>query len=452
MSWLITHLAIVAISLVVAASALVILGQKRSPQATLAWLLFLILVPYVALPIYLIFGFRKSKSSADLKAVHAGSLVKPDHPEKRVINLLQNGGFFGSSGNAFKIHEDGIEAWEGLREIIVNAEISLDITLYLLAPDPVGEAFCALLEERAKAGVSVHLILDRVGSLHAPWAALKRLEAAGAEVRLYSPFTDWARGVNMSLRNHRKMVIADGQRVWAGGRNVASHYLGPQRDDQRWIDFSFAVEGPVVDQYIDVFSADWTFVGGHPRADSAILRGEKGNSKLNLIPSGPNMAEDLLYDAVVLACHQANARIWVFTPYFLPTPNLTQALSIAARRGVDVRILLPAKSNQWLADLARGPALRLLGEDGVCILTLPKMIHAKAILIDDSAFVGSANFDSRSLLLNYETMLFLRTDEDVSALSRWMEKIMAATSEGLAESSLWKRFSEGVFRLISPIL
>ena len=451
MSWLITHLAIVAISLVVAASALVILGQKRSPQATLAWLLFLILVPYVALPIYLIFGFRKSKSSADLQADHARSLVKPDHPEKRVINLLQNGGFFSSSGNAFKIHEDGIEAWKALSEIIVNAEISLDITLYLLAPDPVGEAFCTLLEERAKAGVSVHLILDRVGSLHAPWAALKRLEAAGAEVRLYSPFTDWAKGANMSLRNHRKMVIADGQRVWAGGRNVASPYLGPQRDEQRWIDFSFAVEGPVVDQYIDVFTADWTFVGGGHRP-GPVLREETGSSNLTLIPSGPNMAQDLLYDAVVLACHQANARIWVFTPYFLPTPNLTQALSIAARRGVDVRILLPEKSNQWLADLARGPALRSLGDDGVCILTLPKMIHAKAILIDDSAFVGSANFDSRSLLLNYETMLFLQTNEDVSALMRWMEKVMADTSKGFAETGLWKRLSESVFRLISPIL
>ncbi len=452
MSWLITHLEVVVISLVVAASALVILGQKRSPQAALAWLLFLILVPYVALPAYLIFGFRKSKSSGDSHADPAAPIAKPDNPEKRVINLLQNEGFFGSSGNLFKIHEDGIEAWTGLCEIVENAEISLDITLYLLAKDDVGEAFCALLEERAKAGVSVHVILDRVGSLHAPWAALKRLEAAGVEVKLYSPFTDWGRGVNMSLRNHRKMVIADGQRVWAGGRNVASHYLGPQEAEDRWIDFSFVVEGPVVEQYINVFSTDWAFVGGSRRADQPILRDEKGGSNLNLIPSGPNMEEDLLYDAVVLACHQANSRIWVFTPYFLPTPNLTQALSIAARRGVDVRILIPVKSNQWLADLARGPALRSLGEDGVYILTLPKMIHAKTMLIDDRAMVGSANFDSRSLLLNYETMLFLETAEDVSTLTRWMENILEGASEGLAKSGLWKRFSEGVFRLISPIL
>ncbi|SNY93606.1 cardiolipin synthetase 2 [Cohaesibacter sp. ES.047] len=452
MSWLITHLAIVAISLVIAASALVILGQKRSPQATLAWLLFLILLPYVALPLYLTFGFRKSTSSAHQLADRAGAQPKPDHPEKRVINLLQNSGFSGSAGNSFKMHEDGIKAWESLRDIIANAEISLDITFYLLASDPVGEAFCALLEERAKAGVSVHLILDRFGSLQAPWTALRRLKAAGAEVRLYSPFTDWAKGVNISLRNHRKMVIADGQRVWAGGRNVATHYLGPQSDEQRWIDFSFVVEGPVVEQYIAVFSADWTFVGGSHRPESPVLREEKGSSSLNLIPSGPNMADDLLYDAVVLACHQANARIWIFTPYFTPTPNLTQALSIAARRGVDVRILLPEKSNQWLADLARGPALRSLGCDGVRILTLTKMIHAKAILIDDSAFVGSANFDSRSLLLNYETMLFVRSVEDISALTCWMNGVMTDASEELAKSSLWRRFSEGVFRLISPIL
>ena len=451
MTWLSAHILVVCISIAMALSSLVILGQRRSPQATIAWLLFLVMLPYFALPVFLLLGFRK-RPDAPAPSRDATRLSETAFSTSRVRALCEHYGFLDNAeGNAFRLLRGPIEAWQALDDLVRNAGTTLDVTLYVLGPDDVGRAFCAALEARARAGVQVRVILDSIGSFHRPSESIARLKKSGANVRFYSPLVQKPTGGHLNLRNHRKMVIADGARVWTGGRNVATEYLGPVELADRWRDLSCLVEGPVAKGYCETFESDWAKVGGR-RRDLKTARPQAGRSSLGLIPSGPDMADDALHDAIVVACHETRSRLWIVTPYFLPTPTLMEALTIAARRSVDVRVLVPERSNQRLADLARGPSLRDLHTIGVHIHRHPHMVHAKAVLTDDSAFVGSANFDARSLLLNHEIMLLVMTSEDIASITAWAEKLVSEATPGLPHVSRIQRAMESVFRLVSPVL
>ncbi len=174
---------------------------------------------------------------------------------------------------------------------------------------------------------------------------------------------------------------------------------------------------------------------------------------MQLVPCGPDTMFDLLHDALVNAIHSAKHRIWIATPYFLPTELLSNALVIAARRGLDVRILLPWRSNQRLADFARGAYLREIQEAGSKILFFHAgMMHAKASVIDDMAYVGSANFDVRSMLLNFEVALFVYDAATVEEVKSWFNTQEQKCALGIEPAGLVRRVSEGVFRLGAPML
>lgn len=449
MSWPAELLLILVLGLVLAATAVVILLQRRSPQATLAWLLFVILAPYLAVPIFLAIGFRKRLHIDEREATAPAD--EGNIPQ--IERMLRPYGLPGATtGNRFALLPDGTEAWEALLEVVRGAETSVDVTLYVLGDDAVGRAFCEALAERARAGVAVRFILDSIGGLRRPRDALRELQAAGAEVALYSPLLHGWRQGRLNLRNHRKMAIADGARVWSGGRNVAAEYLGPEAQAGRWRDLSYRVEGPAAADFAQLFASDWHAAHGTMPGPAPGTPPATGDSRIQMIPAGPDVAEDPLHDVLVHACHAAHRRLWIVTPYFLPTPYLSLALAVAARRGVDVRVTLPARSNQRLADLARGAWLRDLAAAGCHVHLHPEMIHAKAVLADDMAFTGSANFDARSLLLNFEVMALLTHPPDVAALTRWMAQTCEDAPEGLPPVSLLRRPVEGLFRLTSPIL
>ncbi len=451
MGWPETHLLIVLVGLLVTVSAAIILQQGRSPQATLAWLMFLVLVPYLAIPLFLAMGFRKQLllPRTNPAPAPAGSGFAASQIDRM---LWRYGVAAATGGNRFALLTGGDEAWFALLEMIENAETSIDATLYIIGNDSIGHAFCAALADKARNGVSVRVILDSIGSLKRPRAGLRDLRAAGGEVRLYSPLLHGPTGGHLNLRNHRKMVIVDGARVWSGGRNVASQYLDPERGVDRWRDLSFAIEGPAVSAYADIFRSDWSATRGKTADAKMPTPDPMGDCVLQLVPSGPDVAEDPLHDALVFAFHSARSHIRIVTPYFLPTPTLSEALSIAARRGVDVRIVVPARSNQRFADLARGAWLRELERAGCHIHLHPQMVHAKAILADDLAFTGSANFDARSLLLNFEIMALLLSAPDIDALRQWAEALLAEAPEGCPTATLARRTVESLFRLGSPIL
>jgi cardiolipin synthase A/B len=227
----------------------------------------------------------------------------------------------------------------------------------------------------------------------------------------------------------------------------------------RWRDLAVGIEGPPVETLDAIFRADWGFAA---KADLAPAIDEARRSRLpgaagplaQVVPSGPDRPDDSLYDVVLQAVFSARQRVWIATPYFVPDDALCKALELAMRRRVDVRIVVPARSNHRLADLVAGSFLRDLAEAGADVRRYePRMLHAKALLIDDAvAVVGSANFDLRSLYLDYEVALLLYGEAETRWLAAWFEATCASAQRGVAKPSWLTAKAQATARLLAPLV
>ena len=449
LSWLITHAEIVLLSALVLVAAAFLLQQRRSPQSTAAWLLFLVVAPYLAIPIFVGLGVRKRASGPDALRLRVTDHDAPVSDIDRILRAYRLPGAVG--GHHFALHDRPDAARKALFDLVAGAQSQIDALFYIVANDEQGRAFVAALTERAKAGVSVRLIIDRLGTLNPPWRELSALSKAGGETRFFSPLVQRPMRGHLNLRNHRKIMVVDQTVAFGGGMNVGEEYLGS--GDAVWTDLAFTLRGPAVDTCAQVFASDWQGTGGEPRDPLPVDGTADGPTVAQLAPSGPDLRHDGVHDALVNAIHRAHDRVWIATPYFLPTDTLSEALSIAARRGVDVRILLPQTSNQRIADFARGAYLRELQSAGCKILLFrPGMMHAKAGVIDGTAYVGSLNFDVRSMQLNFEDALFVHDDASVAQLADWFTARQADCAQGIGKAGPLRRIGEGLFRIGAPVL
>lgn len=444
------HLLVVLGVLAVALAMIFALQQRRSPQSSVAWILSIVLLPYVALPLFLVLGVRKRGrrvAPIDFSDIDALS----DDADAMARTFAGLGAPAPVTGNRIALHTTPEAARLALEALVQGATRRLDILLYIIERDDSGRAFVQALTDKVRQGVEVRLNIDRLGTLSRPRRALAEFVAAGGKLQFFSPFLNFRAGGHLNLRNHRKLVIADGARVWAGGRNVGDVYL--VAGNAPWLDLSFSAEGPVARAFADVFAADWGQGSGRDTPGQSPGIGAAGPATLQLVPAGPDERLDVLHDGLVSAIHRAENRVWIATPYFIPTEALSLALTTAARRGVDVRIFLPDRSNQWTADLARGAYLRDAAKAGCRICRfLPGMLHAKAGLIDQTGWVGSANFDVRSMLLNFELALFLYDRDPVAKLEAWFDALQPDCAAGVLPAGAVRRLLESVFRLGAPIL
>lgn len=432
--WEIMDLFLVIFGLVVYVSASHSLNQRRHPSAAIAWVLGILTVPYIALPLYLAFGSRKMAFPRYF-SVERPATVSAPVAFPTLARSLQLGAAMGLpdpvSYENLNIHEDGTQALQALRRIIGDANNSLEVSTFLLGRDVLGDEISGMLMQRARAGVRVRLLIDGIGIYIGGYPDLKALKNSGVEVvRFVPPLNSPKRG-RTNLRNHRKMVIADAKHLWCGGRNLAAEYFeGDQHSLLRrtpWIDLSFDLEGEIAAQALRQFEQDWAFakesnVPGH----SVHAEPTNGQSTVpalaQLVDSGPDRPDDTIFTLLVSACFTSQRRIVAVTPYFVPEASLLTALTLAARRGIDVDLILPEKSNHHLADFARHRALRDLVTSGARVWMHPRMVHAKAILVDDElALAGSANLDGRSLFLNYEMMIAFYDRQAVADFSRWVQ-------------------------------
>lgn len=451
MYYLFEHFLIVSGVLAVASAMVLALQPRRTPQSSAAWILFIIMLPYVAVPVFLVLGFRKSGRSFPPIRFSPHPALPETAPPPLAHVFASLGAPPAVGGNLIRLHETPEAASAALDEVILGANARLDILIYVLARDESGYRFLDLLRRKLHEGVRVRLSVDWLGSHSRPRRALREFVAAGGELRYFSPLDHLTDTAHLNLRNHRKMVIADCARVWSGGRNVGDEYLASPPG--KWVDLSFTAEGPVVDSFNAVFASDWE-VAGEPLSDPVPPAvAPRGEALLQLVPAGPDEPQDVLHDGLVAAIYRARHRVWIATPYFVPTDALAQALATAARSGVDVRVFLPLKSNQWTTDLARGPYIRALQPTGVGFhFFRPGMMHAKCGLIDDGCWIGSANFDVRSMLLNFELAVMAWDPATASAISRWFDRLLPDCDDSLPAPGFFRRLTEGVFRLGAPIL
>jgi cardiolipin synthase len=438
-----------------------LLRQQRSPSSTIAWLLVILLLPYIGVPLYLMFGGRKMRRMARRKkqVYHAGAGSSDGHSGGRAAERILES--FGvppeTSGNRLRLIASGEEAYRELCEAIDGAQRSIDITTYILGTDDVALALVERLAQRAAAGVDVRLLLDSVGSWRLRRRHLAPLREAGARVAFFMPVIHIPFRGRANLRNHRKIVVVDERLAMIGGMNLSSEYMGPTPDPKRWRDLSLVMTGPAVSDLSDLFRSDWEFATGEDLGPASLARpatGPGNDCSAQVVASGPDVAGDPLYETLLAVLFTASKRIWVVTPYFVPDEMLARALELAARRGVDVCLIVPEHSNHPGADLARVGFLRQIHNAGGRILLYrPVMLHAKAVLVDrDLAVIASANMDMRSLFLNYEVALFLYCHTEVDETSAWVETLMADCRVGLPSQSWTGELLENVVRLLSPLL
>lgn len=428
--WVTLHGLVTALALALYAITSHVLRLRRHPDAAIAWVLFILLVPYVALPAYLAFGSRKRLRIPP-------PLVQsrpPDEANWVIQTALALQQPPPATFDHFELHTDGRAALAALWATIDGARHSLDICTFILGNDALGQEVLTRLIDKARVGVAVRLLLDDLGSWMAGRPDLAPLLEAGAEVRLFAPSWHGPFGGRTNLRNHRKLLIADAAqgtpRLWSGGRNLASEYFEGSKYKVAWHDLTFGIGGALVSDASALFEADWSFVGRSGRAPPVVSgvppaphTNEAGVLHGQLIASGPDQRDDTAHALIVTAAYRAEKRLVLVTPYFVPDESLLAALRLALGRGVRVELLIPARSNHAMSDIARRRALRSLAQAGATIELVPEMLHAKLVLVDATlALCGSANLDSRSFFLNYELMFAFQGAGEVAAFSAWYDQ------------------------------
>jgi cardiolipin synthase len=400
--------------------------ERRPPSIAIAWVLGMIALPYLVLPMYLLFGRRKfprrtmERSPARTHARHWAQ------------GLIESFGLPASSPGLMDMHQDGKESAAALFATMSGAVSRLDICTYILGDDAFGREVMQRMIERARSGVEVRLLLDGVGAFQLPKACFRALHLGGVQTSIFSPLFARRTQGPRNLRNHRKMAIADDARLWAGGRNLAVEYFWGVAGAPPWQDLTFDVQGPVAAAAAAQFESDWVAAGGKPasaKIPSPPASGAASWGEAQFLPSGPDQSEDTVHALLIDACFHARDRMLITTPYFVPDASLEAAMRLAARRGVQIDLCIPASSNHRLADFARSRALRSLSQAGVDVHLLPYMSHAKAVVFDDAlGLSGSVNLDSRSLLLNYECAVVFYGAGEIKWLANWIEALIPKTT------------------------
>jgi cardiolipin synthase len=463
--YLVSHA--LAVATVIASLLMMIrlLESRRTSQSTVAWLLALVFMPFVAIPLYLLLGSRKfphrAKGPARERERIAGAWPMEDSVKPIARVLRATGVAPPRPGNAFEILMTGEAAYARLMDLMKSAERSIDLTMFILGDDATGRTLVDVLAERAARGVDVRLILDAVGSSRSRPDAARVLGAAGAEVRVFMPLRHSPIRGRTNLRSHRKLGVFDGEHVFAGGMNLANEYMGPPMPATsvaRWRDVAAVASGPVAADAEALFESDWIFCGGsrRPPDDKAAKATSTawGDAIVQVVPSGPDMTTDTVYDLFLTGIFAARQRIAIVTPYYVPDELLQHALVLSARRGVRTEVVVPAYSNHRIADFARRALLRELSAAGVLVHYYARgMVHAKAMVIDeDFAYVGSPNFDMRSLFLNYENALCVYSAGAIGQVRSFIDGLIAeSVAAGPPDRKRWG-IAEQVARLLAPEL
>ncbi len=421
-------------------SALDAIMKARTSQGAIAWAVILVTLPYLALPLYWFFGQRRfhgyvrARKSGDREVHHlAENLARyvpnlngtlpNDRAAIQAVEKLANCPFTGHNEAALLI--DGKATFEAIFDGIEGAQDYILVQFYIVRADNIGLALQERLIRKAKAGVRVYFLYDKIGSRRLSGSYLTALRDAGVEVSSFKATKSRRSRSQINFRNHRKIVVVDGRAAFVGGHNVGDENLGGHPRFGPWRDTHVRIEGPAVQGVQLSFLEDWYWATHTvPHLHFVPKPAPDGDKKVLVLPSGPADDFETYNLFVVQAILAATQRLWIVSPYFVPDTDVMAALKLAGLRGLDVRIMLPNKSDNLLVDLATYSYFRPLNRAGIKIYRFREgFLHQKVILIDDDvATVGTANMDNRSFRLNFEITIIV------------LDRLFAREVEGMLEA------------------
>ncbi len=446
----------------------------RTSQGAIAWALLLILLPYLTLPAYALFGrgkfegYVKARRAGDSQIDHIARALEKKMHLFRVREDESNPKYFALEELAetpFTSHNDatllinGSAAFPAMFAGIEAAKDYIIVQFYIIRDDNLGRQLKELLERKAREGVRVYVLYDEIGCYYLPRAYRRELAAAGVMILPFRTSKGFRNRFQINFRNHRKIVIADGEVAYVGGLNIGDEYLGRHPQFGPWRDTHVEVRGPVVQAIQFTFLEDWYWATGDvPELDWTPHPAPKENETALCLGSDPSDELETCGLFFTHAINSAQKRIWIASPYFVPDTSLIYALQLAALRGVDVRIMLPQKPDHKLVYLAAFSYIAETEPSGVKFYRYQVgFMHHKVILVDDDlAAVGTANFDNRSVRLNFELMLIFADRSFALAVSNMLEhdfgKCLQATAAEVAARPFYFQFAVRFARLMAPVL
>lgn len=442
--------------------------QKCAPAATLGWLLGLAALPYVGFLIYLVFGPQRIERHRMRRARSRKALPEEapwafeDHTAELATLVHATSGMPASTAADVRLLVDGGATYAALLEAIAGARHHVHLEYYIFAADRTGTLLRDALVERARAGIAVRVLLDAVGSSKCPRDFFAPLLAAGGEFTWFHPmhFGRIWRRTWLNLRSHRKIAVIDGRIGFTGGINITDEENERLRDDA-YRDLHLRIEGDAVRGLQLLFVEDWIYATGRrdliPSVAQSMPERSQGPIAAQVLSSGPDSPWEAIHRVHVGAIHEAKRRVWLATPYFVPSEAAKMALTSAALGGLDVRVLVPRHSDSRLVTLAARSYFDHLLAAGVRVYEYgPRMLHTKALLVDDDLVViGSANFDARSFSLNFEVCMLFRDEGIAAELAQLFEGELRSAPRVRADrpAPLWSaRLPEALARLLSPLL
>ncbi|SMC66102.1 cardiolipin synthetase 2 [Fulvimarina manganoxydans] len=458
---------------------LVYIPFRRSPTAAQAWILLFFFLPWVALPLYLVFGnarhpkWRRERITR-LPAILERTIAEISHRSPTGVDVLKTrhritarlveriGHLPPVHGNEIDLDGDYNRVVDRIAADIDRAEHHAHLCFYILQDDEAGNRVLRALERASARGVKCRLLVDAVGSSIDRHRIRRRMKKAGVEMHLILPWRFLNGATRLDLRNHRKIVVIDGKIGWVGSQNMHRIEYEPKTF---YRELMARVTGPVVLELQAIFVGDWFLETEEDIGSADILPHETtreaavgSGTLLQVMPTGPDFPDtgvDVLFTDLI---HTARRKIALATPYFVPNEELLNALSTAVAKGVDVDLFLTGTTNSLLIDLAQSSYYEDLLEAGVKVyLYRERFLHAKHLSIDeDIGIIGSSNMDRRSFELNSEVTL-VAYDKAVVDKLRTIERDYRSKSRRLSledwrQRGLTRQIAENATRLISPLL
>lgn len=464
-------------------AAIIVFKERRDASSTWAWLLVLVFIPLGGFFLYLMLGQNLNRHrlfhwddrkklgleqmlKKQITHIRDGSFEFSSEPERAsqdliYMQLLNNEAPF-TSDNAVDIYTTGGEKFKNLLHDIDQAQNHIHLQYYIIKKDNLGKRIRDALIEKAKQGVKVRVLYDELGSRTLPNNFFADLRKAGGEVEVFFPSKFAFINFRMNYRNHRKIVIIDGKIGYVGGFNIGDEYLGLSPRFGNWRDTHLRIQGKAVLSMQTRFILDWNQASyGHDIDYDPVLypnEDAKGTVGMQIVTSGPESEWPQIKDGYIKMISMAKKSITIQTPYFIPDASLLDTLRIACHSGVNVNIMIPNKPDHLFVYWASLSNIGGLLKAGANVYIYDNgFIHAKSIVVDDEiSSVGTANFDIRSLKLNFEINAFIyNKDVAKQLIDAFQEDVKLSrklTWEEYQHRSRWIRFRESISRLLSPIL